>query len=85
MSKAFDLTLHSLMFKKMLSIGMNPIFVRLLIFIYTNQTANVRWNGEVSELFSIRNGCGQGKVIAALAYCLYVEELFSLLDTREIL
>ena len=61
---------------------MNPIFVRLLIFIYINQTANVRWNGEVSELFSIRNGCGQGKVIAALAYCLYVEELFSLLKRR---
>ena len=31
MSKAFDLTLHSLMFSKMLEAGMSPIFVRLLI------------------------------------------------------
>ena len=82
MSKAFDLTLHSLMFKKMLGIGMCPIYVRLLIFIYINQTANVRWNGELSELFSVRNGCGQGKVLAAIAYCIYVEDLFKLLKMR---
>ena len=42
MSKAFDMTLHSLMFQKMLDIGVAPILVRLLIYIYTNQVANVR-------------------------------------------
>ena len=36
MSKAFDLTLHSLMFSKMLDSGMSAIFVRLLIYIYAN-------------------------------------------------
>ena len=82
MSKAFDLTLHSLMFSKMLDAGMCPILVRLLIHIYANQEANVRWNGEKSSNFSVRNGCGQGKVLAALAYCLYCEELFDTLRRR---
>ena len=82
MSKAFDLTLHSLMFSKMLDKGVSPLFVRLLIFIYSHQVANVRWSGEYSKNFSVRNGCGQGKVLAAIAYCLYCEELFETLRRR---
>ena len=82
MSKAFDMTLHSLMFTKMIDAGMSPIFVRLLIYIYANQVANVRWNGDLSSTFTVKNGCGQGKVLAGIAYCLYCEELFNLLRRR---
>ena len=82
MTKAFDLTLHSLMFSKMLEAGMTPVLVRLLMFIYANQVANVSWNGEFSETFSVKNGCGQGKVLAGIAYCLYCEELFTILRRR---
>ena len=70
MTKAFDMTLHSLMFSKMLKAGVCPLFVRMLIYVYANQEANVRWNGLISENFEVRNGCGQGKVLAAIAYCL---------------
>ena len=83
MSKAFDLTLHSLMFAKMLDAGVCPIFVRLLIHVYAHQEANVRWNGEHSAKFTVRNGCGQGKVLAAIAYCIYCEELFATLRRRQ--
>ena len=71
MSKAFDMTLHSLMFSKMLDAGVCPLFVRILIFVYAHQEANVRWNGSISSNFTVRNGCGQGRVLAAIAYCLY--------------
>ena len=40
MTAAFDHTLHSLLFKKMLKAGFPPIFLRLFIFVYVNQTAN---------------------------------------------
>ena len=82
MSKAFDLTLHSLMFRKMFSAGMSAILIRLLMYVYMYQLANVRWNGEVSSAFTVRNGCGQGKVLAAIAYCMYCEELFETLTRR---
>ena len=65
MSKAFDLTLHSLMFSKMFDVGLCLIFVR---HIYMNQVANVSCNGEGSNNFSVKNSCGQGKVLAAIAY-----------------
>ena len=44
-SKAFDTVERSKLFTKLLDAGFPPIIVRLLIAIYRNQTANVRWKG----------------------------------------
>ena len=52
----------------MLEAGVCPFFVRILIYVYAHQEANVSWNGSVSSNFTVRNGCGQGKVLAAIAY-----------------
>ena len=82
MTKAFDLTLHSLLFKKMIKAGFSLIFLRLFVFIYINQVANVRWNGEFSDLFPMTNGVRQGAVLSAIAYCFYCEDLFTLLEQR---
>ena len=80
MSIAFDLALHSKMFEKMLEAKLAPIYVRLLIHIYINQVANVLWDSsESSDNITIRNGTGQGRVLAAIAYCMYVAGLFELL------
>ena len=82
MSKAFDVTMHSLLFSKMLKAGLSAIFIRLLIFIYSEQFANVRWNGQISSLFSMHNGVRQGAILSAIAYCFYCEQLFELLERR---
>ena len=47
-----------------------------------SQFANVSWNSQLSSIFSIHNGVRQGAILSALAYCLYCEELFSLLEQR---
>ena len=70
------------MFSKMLNAGMSAIFIRILMYVYIHQLANVRWNGMVSNTFTVKNGCGQGKVLAAIAYCMYCEELFETLCRR---
>ena len=51
--KAFDTTVHSILFSKMLQAGVCAIYLRLLIFIYSEQFANVRWNGKISSVFSV--------------------------------
>ena len=79
MTKAFDLVKHSLMFKKLLDAGLPAIFVRLLIFIYMNQFANVRWDGSYSSIFNLSNGVRQGAVLSAILYCFYVNDLFKIL------
>ena len=75
MTKAFDLVRHSTMFKKIISAGLSSVFVRLLLFIYINQFANVRWLGTFSDIFTMRNGVRQG----AIFYCIYINDLFNIL------
>ena len=83
MPTAFDLALHSKMFLKMFEAKLAPIYVRILIFIYRTQEANVLWNSsEKSQNFTIRNGTSQGRVLASIAYCMYVAGLFTLLEQR---
>ena len=82
MTAAFDLTLHSLLFSKMILKGFPPVFIRLFILIYMNQTTNVRWNGDISSEFPMTNGVRQGAILSAIAYCFYMEDLFTLLTQR---
>ena len=64
----------------MLHAGLSAICVRLFIFVYTMQYANVRWNDQLSSSFSMHNGVRQGVILSPLAYCFYCEQLFTLLE-----
>ena len=75
-TKAFDLVLHSKLFQKLIDAGLPPIIVRVLIHIYQNQTANVRWKNDTSYKFSIKNGVRQGAVLSPIIFCFYVNNLF---------
>ena len=78
MSKAFDNVRHSLLFNKLLERGIPPIILRFIIYMYEVQTANVRWNSEVSSHFKLKNGVNkQGGVLSALFYCVYTDDLFN--------
>ena len=77
MTKAFDLVKHSLLFRKLMDAGLPLIFLRLLMYIYLKQYANVKWNGSFSSMFSLTNGVRQGGVISALLYCFYGNKLFT--------
>ena len=92
MTKAFDLVKHSILFKKFICAGLSVIFIRLLIFIYIHQFANIRWNNSFSSIFSMTNGVRQGAILSGFAYCFYMNDLFfetqeeqeRLLDSRNI-
>ena len=82
MSKAFDMVKHSLLFQKLLYEGLSKIFLRMLMVIYMFQYANVRWNGIISDIFSLCNGVRQGAILSGILYCFYVNNLFQLLRSR---
>ncbi len=79
LKKAFDTVQHSVLFRKLLNRGIPAIYIRLLMIIYSKQSANVRWNNEVSENFSISNGVKQGAVLSAILFCVYIDDLFQIL------
>ena len=84
MSKAFDLVRFSTMFRKIICAGLSLIFVRILIFIYRNQFANVRWNGIFSDFFRMQNGVRQGAILSAIFYCIYMNDLFKILRKNKL-
>ena len=81
-SKAFDTVEHSKLFEKLLDAKIPAITVRLLITIYRNQTAKVRWKEGFSEEFLIRNGVRQGAVISPIFFSFYMDSLFDLLQSN---
>ena len=57
--------------------GIPPISIRLLLEMYEQQQANVRWNGVLSNPFPVTNGVKQGAVLSPILYCIYIDGLFT--------
>ena len=74
-SKAFDKCQFVPLFQKLLKRNIPPIVVRLLIYIYKEQEAWVRWGSLKSELFSISNGTRQGSVLSPALFSVYLDDL----------
>ena len=75
MSKAFDMVSWLPLFTELQERDVSPIFLRLLLYIYTQQTCDVRWNGKFSHRFSISNGVRQGAVSSPILFSIYLDNL----------
>ena len=75
LSKAFDLVewveLFTILQKKKIA----PVFLRIMLFIYSNQYCDVRWNGASSHRFPVLNGVRQGAVSSPLLFSVYIDGL----------
>ena len=79
MSKAFDMVDWSELFIALRGKNVEPIFLRLLLYIYRNQQCQVKWAGKFSFKFSVSNGVRQGAVSSAIFFSVYINELFGIL------
>ena len=73
MSKAFDRVKHSTLFVKLRKEVLPPIIIRFLMSVYKLQIAS----------FKISNGVKQGAVLSSLVYCVYMNDLFTLLKKKK--
>ena len=78
-TKAFDTIKHSKLFRKMLEAKVPRVVIRLLIYIYRRQRAEVRWKNMHSEEFPISNGVRQGAILSPILFCFYMNDLFQIL------
>ena len=53
--------------------------LRLLIFIYRNQSCFIRWNSKTSQTFTVKNGVRQGAILSPSLFCMYLDTLLGLL------
>ena len=75
LSKAFDLVKLPILFQKLRE-RIPPLFLRFIIYSYTNQQCSVLWQGQSSTCFSIGNGVRQGAVASPVFFNLYINSLF---------
>ena len=74
-SKAFDTCKFSILFTKLLDAGLPPVVIRVLMFVYEEQVAWVRWGDTKSDTFSIINGTRQGSMISPALWAVYLDML----------
>ena len=79
MSKAFDMVKWQELFTTLMDRKVDPLFLRLILFIYTNQKCNVSWCGRSSQTFSVQNGVRQGGVTSGIFFAVYIDKLLLLL------
>jgi len=82
--KAFDMVNHKKLFDVMLSMGIPRHIVELIAGLYSNQEAAVRWNGQLTEWFSIGRGTRQGCNISPTEFNLYAARIMRKVDEENI-
>jgi len=75
-SKAFDKVSFCMLFNMLLDKNICPRTIKLLYYMYTNQSCYVTWSNERSRTFSVSNGVKQGAVISPLLFSIYIDNLF---------
>ena len=79
LSKAFDMVDWKELFLLLRKRKVEPIFLRVLIFIYRNQQCNVKWNTSLSSHFPVSNGVRQGAVSSPILFSVYINDLLVIL------
>ena len=79
-SKGFDRCSWKVIFRRLLDRSLPGIVVRVLLFVYMQQTAWVVWGARggprrCSSPFQLSNGTRQGSVISPVVWCVYCQEL----------
>ena len=76
-SKAFDKVNFDKLFIKLLDRDLPSVFLRLILYIYQNQSCYIRWNSERSSSFSVKNGVRQGAILSPSLFCVYLDTLLA--------
>ena len=79
LSKAFDMVEWLELFTQLQAKHVAPVFLRTLLYVYVNQSCNVKWNGAFSQKFGVTIGVRQGAVSSPILFSLYINDLFTVL------
>ena len=79
MSKAFDLVEWEQLFTTLIKRKVEPLLLRLILYIYTHQKCNVTWGNRYSTNFSVSNGVRQGAISSAILFAVYIDEILDIL------
>ena len=79
-SKAFDRLVHSGLFLKLIQRNVPIVFLEVIMSWYSGLQCRVKWDGHVSDWFTISAGVRQGGVLSPDFYSIYVDELIAIIQ-----
>ncbi len=74
-SKAFDTVWRNGMFLKLLQLGTNGKFYRIIKNMYSNTLTSIKLTNGISDSFRTTIGIKQGDGLSPLLFCLYIDDL----------
>ena len=74
-TKGFDRVSHSGLFLKLMKRGVHLIWIRILLYWYSNLSSVCKWRDSFSEIFAIISGVRQGGVLSARFWAVYMDDL----------
>ena len=83
-SKAFDCINHWKLFQILIERKCPAYILRVLVFWYQEQMLCVKWNGALSECFSVSNGIKQGGILSPKLFNIYVDVLSQKLNEKTV-
>jgi len=85
LAKAFDTIPHDKLLKKLESIGIRGMVLRLFQNYLRNRTQYVKINGVLSAPRTVEIGIPQGTVLGPILFLLYINDLYQITDTCNII
>ena len=73
-----------ILFQDLVKKKVSFVFLRVLLFIYQEQSCDVIWNGRFSYRFGVKNGVRQGAVSSPILFGIYIDKLIKLLRQSDI-
>ena len=70
---------NGLQFDTLYKRGINPLVLRLLLYIYKNQQYTVKWGNSCAPFFNVSNGVRQGGVSSGIFFVVYIDMLLEIL------
>ncbi|VDI23993.1 Hypothetical predicted protein [Mytilus galloprovincialis] len=81
---AFDVVKHIILMDKLLDQNIPPDLLQLIKGLYTDLESKVKWMGDISDSFNIKQGIRQGGILSTHLYKLYVQDLLEELKNNSI-
>ena len=82
-SKAFDRLDYVRLFDVLVNQSVCPFVIRFLMYMYTHQSACVKWRNTAGVYFPVTNGVKQGGVISPVLFTMYMDVLLKRLAAKQ--
>ena len=83
LSKAFDTVPRELLFQKLLDLGVSGKMFRVIVDLFSQNSAKVFVNGYFTRDFSINRGVLQGSKLGPILFNIFINDLLDKLNSGE--